>query len=118
MQRRNPAGLPSQWRVPEPLRAHATIAMMVATGAVPLMLLTSLLSRPLVLPVICLTVMACAAAASLLAWLSDVSDDPQRVTTWDVAGALVFIGFAAGMLSNPEHVIHLADNATTLKVRE
>ena len=46
----------------------------------------------------------------------DASDDPRRTSpTWDVAGALAFIGFAAGILSNPEHVIHLADNATTLK---
>jgi hypothetical protein len=28
-----------------------------------------------------------------------------HVTLWDVSGAYAFVGFAAGMLSEPEHVM-------------
>src|SRR5438128_1829084 len=107
MERRTPAGSHSQWRVPEPLQDHATLAAMVATAALPLMVLTSLLPRPLVLPVICVIAIASAAAVSLYAWRRGTRNDSQRVTAWDVGGALAFVGFAAGILSNPEHVAHL-----------
>jgi hypothetical protein len=33
------------------------------------------------------------------------------VTGWDVAGALVFIGCAAAMLSEPEHILPLFGHA-------
>jgi hypothetical protein len=117
MERRTPAGLHSQWRVPEPLRDHVKLAAMVATAVMPLMLLTWLLPRPLVLPGLCIIAIVGACAASLYAWTRGTNLDPRRVTPWDVAGALAFIGFAAGMLSNPEHVVHFADSAT-LRVRE
>jgi hypothetical protein len=77
---------------------------MVAIAAVPLMLLTSLLPRPLVLPTLCIIAIVGSAAASLYAWTRDANRDANRVTPWDVAGALAFIGCAAAILSNPEQV--------------
>jgi hypothetical protein len=40
----------------------------------------------------------------LLAWLCGAERHSNGVTPWDVAGALAFIGFAAGMLTGPEHI--------------
>jgi len=117
MQRRNPAGWHSQWRVPEPLQTHIKLAAMVAVAATPLMVLTLLGPRPLVLPVFCLIATLAAAVAALVAWTSGAKHDVPRVTAWDVAGALAFIAVAAGLMSNPEHVVYLADNAT-LRVSE
>jgi hypothetical protein len=114
MQRR----LRRHWRVREPLQVHAELAAMAALPALPLLLLALLVSRPFVLPVLCLIAVAGACIVSFLAWRRGSVDDPQRVTTWDVAGAFVFIGCAAAMMSNPEHLIYFADSATTVRLRE
>ena len=86
---------------------------MVATAAAPLLLLAAVLPRPLVLPALCLIAIAAACAAALFAWRTGAAESGPRITAWDVAGGLVFIGFAAGILSNPEHVVQLADVATS-----
>lgn len=117
MQRRKPAGVNPQWRIPEALQVHAELAAMATVAALPLLLLAYLLPRPLVLPVLCLIAFAAAGVVSLVAWRRAVRN-PQRVNAWDVAGALAFIGCAAAIMSNPENVIYLADSATTLRVRE
>ena len=109
MQRRKPVGFGPHWQAPEPLQTHAA----TATAAVlPLLLLISVVPRPLVLPVLCLVAAAGACALSFLAWKRGTIDNPQRVTTWDVAGAFAFIGCAAAIMSNPEHLIYFADSAT------
>jgi Flp pilus assembly protein TadB len=118
MQRRKPAGTHPQWRAPEPLQSHISIAAMVAIAAAPLMLVALVVPRPLVLPVVCLIAVAAATITSLVAWCRRTKDDAQRVTAWDTAGALAFIACAAAMLGDPEHVVHLTDNASTLRVRE
>jgi hypothetical protein len=115
MQRRKPVGLRPHWRPPESLQIHAAMA---AAAALPLLLLTSVVPRPLVLPVLCLVAIAGACIVSFLAWKRSTVDHPQRVTMWDVAGAFAFIGCAAAMMSNPEHLIYFADSATTVRLRE
>ncbi|MPZ37481.1 MAG: hypothetical protein GEU95_05360 [Rhizobiales bacterium] len=91
---------------------------MAAIAAAPLLLLATVLPRPLVLPTLCLVAIAAAGVVSLIAWRNGAPRQAQHVTAWDIAGALAFIGFAAGMLSSPENVIYLADNATTAGVIE
>jgi hypothetical protein len=118
MERRKPAGAHPQWRIPEPLQTHLSIAAMIAIAAVPLMLVAPLVPRPLVLPVVCLIAVTGAAITSFVAWSCSIRDDAQRVTAWDAAGALAFIACAAAMLGDPEHVVHFTDSATTLRVRE
>jgi len=118
MQRPKPAGIHPRRRIPEPLHTQMKLAAMAATAALPLWLLAALLPRPLVLPVLCLIAVAGAAVVSFFAWRRGTIRDSQHITAWDIAGALAFIAFAAAMLSNPEQVIYLADNATTLKVSE
>ena len=114
MRRHKLAGASSYRKLRTLLQPHLTLAAMAATAVLPLLLLSSLLPRPLVLPVLCLIAIAGAAVVSFVAWRQGSAHDSQHVTAWDIAGALAFIGFAAGMLSNPEQAFSLADAATTL----
>jgi hypothetical protein len=118
MQRRKLAGFYPHWRIPEPLQTHTRLAGMAASAALPLLLLTVLLPRPLVLPVLCLVAIAGAAVVSFVAWKRGSARDAQHLTAWDVAGALVLVGCAAAMLSQPEQVIYLAETASTLRETE
>jgi hypothetical protein len=115
MQRRKPADIHPQWRMPEPLRIQIKLAAMAVAVALPLWLLASLLPRPLVLPTICLIAIAGAGVASFVAWRRNSAADSRNVTAWDVAGALAFVSCAAAIMSNPEEMIYLAENATTLR---
>jgi hypothetical protein len=114
MRRRNTVGIGSYRKLLKPLQPHADLAAIVVAAALPILLLSLLLPRPLVLPVLCLVSIAGAAVALFVAWRRGAVRHSPRVTAWDVAGALAFIGFTAGMLSNPEQVIYLTDSATTL----
>lgn len=107
MQHRKPVGIEPRWRVPEPPQSLITAAAMVGTAALPLYLLTALVPRELVLPVLCLIAVAGTALVSLLAWRRGVRRDPQRVTLWDVAGALAFVACAAAILGDPRQVAGL-----------
>lgn len=112
MRRRNAAGIRPHRKILDPLQPHIKLAAMAATAALPLLLLSSLLPRPLVLPVLSLIAIAGAAILSFVAWRRGAVRHSPQVTAWDVAGAFAFIGFAAAMLSDPEQVIYLTQNAT------
>jgi hypothetical protein len=107
MQRRRPAGHYPRWRMPVPWQSQINLAAMVAVAAVPLLLLSALLPRPLVLPTLCLIAIAGAGLAALVAWSRGVRFESPNITAWDVAGALAFIACASAILSNPEQVISL-----------
>lgn len=107
MQRRKPAGHHPRWRTPEPLQSQINLAAMVASAAIPLLLLASLVPRPLVLPTLCLVAIAGAGMAALIAWSRGVNMDSQNLTAWDIAGGLTFIACASAILSNPKDVIAL-----------
>ena len=84
-----------------------TLAALAAAAVAPFALLVSLVPRAQVLPVLCLMALTGAALVSLAAWWRGARRHGERVTAWDVAGALAFIGFAAGMLSEPQSVVAL-----------
>jgi hypothetical protein len=107
MQRRKPAGIHPQWRIPEPLHSQIILAAMVASAALPLLMLASLLPRPLVLPVLCLIAIVAASIMSFIAWRCGTVRESRDVTAWDIAGALAFVACASAILSNPEQVILL-----------
>jgi hypothetical protein len=96
---------------PDVVRTQATLAALTAMAAAPLLALTALLPRPQVLPALCLLALAGAGVAALYAWWRNANRHAQRVTGWDVAGALVFIGCAAGMLSDAESILELFGHA-------
>ena len=85
------------------------LAALAAAAVAPLAVLISLVPRPQVLPVLCLVALAAAELVALGAWWCGAKRDGDRVTSWDVAGALALISFAAGMLSEPSAVLALFD---------
>lgn len=88
------------------------LAILTALVGAPFLLLGWLLPVAQVLPMFSLMSLAAAGAASLLAWRSGAARDSDGTTLWDVVGALAFLGFAAGMLSEPTHVAQLFGLAT------
>jgi len=107
MHRRIPAVHDPRWRMPEPLQHQINLAAMVAIAAIPLLLLASLLPRPLVLPTLCLVAIAGAGVAAFVALGRGMNFESPDVTAWDVAGAMAFVACASAILSNPEHLISL-----------
>lgn len=94
------------------LKTQVALVALVATAAVPLLLLITLLPRPSVLPVLCLLALAGAGLVAAYAWFSSAQRHSDRVTPWDIAGALALIGFAAGAVSEPDQVLALFDRAS------
>jgi putative Mn2+ efflux pump MntP len=89
------------------VRPHLTLAVLTALAAAPIALSLALVSPAFVLPVISLTAVTLAAMVALIAWVRRARRHGDRVTMWDVSGALVFIGCAAAMLSRPGNVQQL-----------
>jgi hypothetical protein len=114
MQRRKPAGFHPRWRIPEPPQSLLTLTAMAASAVLPLYLLNALVPRELILPALCLIAIAGAAVVSLVAWRQGSIRNPQRVTAWDVAGALAFVACAAAILSDPQQIAALGNAATAV----
>jgi hypothetical protein len=55
------------------------------------------------LPTVCLAALVAGGAAAAFAWTSSVRDQGHP-NYWDVAGALIFIGMCAAMLSEPDQL--------------
>ena len=89
------------------LTSHDLLAILTALTGAPILLLVWLLPAFQVLPIYSLVSLAAAGAAALLAWLSAAERESDGINLWDVAGALAFFGFAAGMLCKSAHVVQL-----------
>ncbi len=89
------------------VRPHIALAVLPVLAAVPIALSLALVPRAAVLPCMSLSAFALAAMTALVAWLGQVRRHGDRITLWDVSGALAFIGCAAAMLSRPDGVLHL-----------
>jgi hypothetical protein len=59
----------------------------------------------LLLPLMSLIALVSAAVIALAAWCLSSNRHSAGITLWDVSGAYAFIGFAAGMLSDPRQVL-------------
>ena len=64
-----------------------------------------LVQTPLLLPSMSLIALAISAIVALAAWCMSSDRHGAGITLWDVSGAYAFIGFAAGMLSDPQQVL-------------
>lgn len=93
------------------LRSHVTMAVLAVAAAGAILLITSHLHAPLVLPILSMASLAIAAFAALFAWCSGCERQSARVTGWDVSGAFALIGCAAAMLSEPDSVLLVLDQA-------
>jgi hypothetical protein len=49
--------------------------------------------------------LASAAIIGMVAWCMSADQNSAGISLWDVSGAYAVIGFAAGMLSDPQQVI-------------
>lgn len=100
--------LSSQRRdVPTGAGSSASLALLSATVAMPLVLLAAFVPAALVLPLFGMTAVVYAALFAAIAWWRSEERDVDGVTWWDVAGAFAFIGFAAVLLSKPGEVLPL-----------
>jgi hypothetical protein len=86
---------------------HVTVAVLALIAAVPGFIVIRLMSAPLMLPAFSLAWLVNAGCVALLAGCLRTKRCTDYVNLWDVAGAYAFIGFAAGMISKPEHVLQL-----------
>ena len=82
-----------------------TNAGMAAGGTFPLILIASLAPPGIVLPVLSIVYLAAAGVLTLIAWGVRSKRNSNKVTLWDLSGACAFLGFAAGIFSNPEDVM-------------
>jgi hypothetical protein len=80
-------------------------AGMAAGTIFPLTLIVSLAPPAAVLPVLSAAYLAAAGVLALIAWSVRSRRTSDRLTLWDLAGACAFMGFAAGIFSNPEDVM-------------
>jgi hypothetical protein len=90
------------------------LALLAVAAAVPVLLLVSFVPRPLVLPVLSLGAIGCAAVLALAAYWLRVPRHVESITLWDIAGAAALIGFAAGMLTGTDQILYFVDH-TSLK---
>jgi len=110
----------ARWKTASPyLLRHGVIAVRphvrFAGLAVLAVALIWLLPAELFLPSLSVILLAAAGALSLLAWRRQADRHTDHVNLWDLAGAFAFIGFAAGMLSEPQHVMQLFGDLPTAR---
>ena len=100
-QRSRPA-VASAVRTEWPHMVSAVLLLAVTVPPTGFLLLTR---TPLLLPSMSLVALATSAIVALAAWCSSSDRHGAGITLWDVSGAYAFIGFAAGMLSDPQQVL-------------
>jgi hypothetical protein len=89
------------------LTPHAKLTMLTVLAAAPIVAVSALVPRALVLPVVSLVAIAAAMLFAFLSWMRPARRHGETITSWDIAGACVLIGCGAAMLSEPESVLNL-----------
>jgi hypothetical protein len=101
-------------RVPRPT-ARVGLALLALPAGLTALAMLWLLPSVLLLPTLSLATLAIAGLLALLAWLLELPGRTAQVNLWDVAGAFALVGFAAGMLSQPEQVVQMFGPATAAR---
>ena|SRR5688572_30179615 len=96
------------------LRQQAVLGSLVLSAAAPFALVASLVPPDLVLASMSLLALSAAALVACVALWSGARRGGESVTAWDVAAAFAFIGFCAGMLSEPANVLQLSTTAIAM----
>ena len=98
-------------RWPLPAKAQTPWQPSIASMVLPAVAIFSLgvatLPSALVLPAFALAAFGCGAGCALYGWMTGRPQQADRITCWDLASTCVFVGFAAGVLSDPGHVMDL-----------
>jgi hypothetical protein len=110
-QQRNRSAVASAAHVECPLMTAMALSSAVA---IPPIVFLFLVQPPLVLPSMSALALVSAAVVALVAWCLSSKRQSRGITLWDVSGAYAFIGFAAGMLSDPQQVVELWSVPTLL----
>lgn len=97
---------PAYAGVIEAVRPHAALAAMTVVAAAPLLAVAALTPSPLVLPVFSIIFLSLSGLVALFAWQRGAPRHVNTITSWDVAGAFAFVGFAAAILSKPENILY------------
>ena len=95
--------LPAKAQMPGQPRVAAMVLASVAVFAC----LAALLPAQLVLPAFALAAFVAGAGVVVFGWMRGAPQMRDQITCWDVASTCVFVGFAAGVLSDPGHVMDL-----------
>ena len=82
------------------------ISLLIA-AALPGLAIAMLVPEWPALSVLCLVSLFNGGVAALFAWRSGIPQGGKRLTAWDFSTACIFVGFAAGMLSDVEHGVQL-----------
>ncbi len=86
---------------------HVPPAAIFLALVAPALLSLLLFNAAFVLPSLSIISLAVAGMVALLAWATASKPDGAHITLWDLSGLYAFVGFAAGMLSEPEHIVEL-----------
>ena len=84
---------------------HMVSAVLLLAVTVPPTGFLLLVRTPLLLPSMSLIALAISAIVASAAWCLSSDRHGAGITLWDISGAYAFIGFAAGMLSDPQQVL-------------
>lgn len=85
--------------------SSATLAAPFLAITAPTITVLLVIGTPLILPSLSVISLASAGLVALAALWTAPNRECAHITLWDVSGAYAFVGFAAGMLSEPEHVM-------------
>ena len=83
------------------------LAMLFLAAIIPTIAFLLFVKTPLILPSLSLISLLIAGLVAAAAWMMRARRERQGITLWDVSGAYAFVGFAAGMLSEPMQVVEL-----------
>ena len=97
------------------LAPHLDLAVVVSTTVAAGVLLVWLVPPLLVLPALSFVSFVVAGIVALFAYCSGADRHADGITLWDVAGVFALIWVAAGMLSEPEHVVQLFGHLTMVQ---
>jgi O-antigen/teichoic acid export membrane protein len=89
------------------LEPHLNLSFVVIAAAASSVLLVWLVPSPLALPALGLVSFTAAVVVASFAHYSGADRHADGITLWDMAGAFALIWVAAGMLSEPEHIVQL-----------
>jgi hypothetical protein len=89
-----------------PSSSRKFVDLLVAISA-PTTVFLILVDTPVILPSLSAFSLAIATLIAAVAWWTVSSRHSAHLTLWDVSGAYLFLGFAAGILSDPEQVMEL-----------
>jgi hypothetical protein len=91
---------------------HVSAVVLFLAAAIPLIGFIQLVRSAPVLPSLCLMALASAAILAFAAWTMLSNRNSVGISFWHAAGAYAFIGFAAGMVSDPEQIMEFWSDPT------